>query len=102
MTRGLLLLLLLPAAGCQNVPSAITRSGTPLARASDGATAAVILISCPSTLQGGQVLADLIQSLASQGELAIATDGGTARVTINACPGGLPELPPPVPTTRRR
>lgn len=75
--------------------------GSPLARATDGASASFSLMSC---VGGAPALGELIIQLNQQGIIAMADGPGTSsRVVLNLCAGGGTPLPvPPVPPARSR
>ena len=84
----------LALAACDRSPaSALNRSGSPIARAADGATASVVLIACPQTLAGGALVQEVINAAMAGGELVVAGTGGTARVVIDTCPTGVRQQP---------
>jgi hypothetical protein len=73
-------------------------TGTPVVRASDGASASLTVVACPSSEARASGVGDLIREIIQQDELVSARAGGSARLVINACPHALPlpPLPPPV------
>jgi hypothetical protein len=73
-------------------------TGSPLARATDGASASFSLTSC----RDGPPLGELIVQLNQQGIISLAEGPNTAtRVTLNLCAGGGPLPAPPTPPARR-
>jgi hypothetical protein len=73
-------------------------TGSPLARATDGASASFALTAC----RDGPSLGELIVQLNQQGIISLAEGPNTAtRVTLNLCAGGGPLPTPPIPPARR-
>lgn len=93
MARAILVLaaVLLVLSGCKDRdPPTPPDSATPIVRANDGASASVIIVTCPPSEARAMAVGELIDMLTRQGELAIARQGGTARFVLNACPSGVP------------
>ena len=73
-------------------------AGSPLARATDGASASFSLTAC----RDGPSLGELIVQLNQQGIIALAEGPNTAtRVVLNLCAGGGALPTPPIPPARR-
>ena len=86
---ALLIFLALMLAGCDSAATAANRAlltATPMVRASGGSSSYLTVTACAVTAQGGNTLAEMMTTLASNGTLVAATDGGQARLTLNACP----------------
>jgi hypothetical protein len=76
--------------------------GEPVVRASDGASASMVIIACPPSETRALAVGELIQMLTQQDELVIARDRSSARLVINACPHAQFLVPPALPAGRRR
>ena len=106
---GLLLLALFLLAGCSptslravgplaNSGDNQNTTGSPLARATDGASASFSLTSC----REGPPLGELTLQLNQQGIIALVEGPNTAtRVVLNLCAGGGALPTPPIPPARR-
>ena len=71
--------------------------GSPIARATNGASAAFTMITCPQTVPGARVVEETLVQLNQQGVIVVADGPGTTtRVTLNMCgSGGVYSSPAP-------
>jgi hypothetical protein len=86
-TLALLGVLAMVLVGCGDgsARQALTAT-TPMVRANGGASSALSVTVCATTAAGGNILQDMLNTLAQQGLLVSATDNAQARLTLNACP----------------
>jgi hypothetical protein len=99
------LVLCLALAGCDKLLAARSAlaPGAPVVQADSGGTATLTLIGCPRTVQGGEIMQQVLTMLVNyQQPIVVAKDGATARLTINACPSGFGEAIAAQPPQRQR
>jgi hypothetical protein len=90
VTSGALLLLVLLLSGCGLLGStASAYGGSPIARATNGASATFTMTTCAPTAQRERAVEETLVQLNQQGILALADGSGTAvRVSLNLCGAG--------------